>query len=117
MTFLVGKHPFVTLKVKLPKGKWVKLKCLIDTGFSGGMVLPQSIKSYFPADKFVEAHFLLADGSGITVDASFTEVEYKGRKKEVAVVFMGNSDNLVGVEFLDQMKFCLDLKENKVELS
>ena len=37
-------------------------------------------------------------------------------EKDAAIVFIGR-DNLVGVEFLDQMKFCLDLREYKVELT
>lgn len=71
MPYLIGKHPFLKLKVLLPKGnKWLTLECLIDTGF-----------------------------------------------KEVAVVFMGDTQGLVGVEFLDQMNFCLDLKKRRVELN
>ncbi|MBI4067046.1 hypothetical protein HY407_01580 [Candidatus Gottesmanbacteria bacterium] len=50
------------------------------------------------------------------MESTYTSVEYKGKRKEAAVVFMGDSDSLVGVEFLDQMKFCLDLKKNKIEL-
>lgn len=29
---------------------------------------------------------------------------------------MGEDDSLVGVEFLENMKFCLDLKMKKIEL-
>lgn len=117
MPYLVGKHPFVKLKVKLPKGnKWTQIECLIDTGFSGGLVLSLSFQKFFPNNEFIEARYLLADNSEITVDTTYTLIEYSGRKKEVAVVFMGDSQGLVGVEFLDQMKFCLDLKKRTVEL-
>lgn len=117
MPYLVGKHPFLTLKVKPPKRKdWKIIECLIDTGFSGGLVLPLSLREYFPSNEFIEAHFVLADNSEITVDSTFTLVEFNGRRKEVAVVFMGENQGIVGVEFLNQMKFCLDLKKNRVEL-
>lgn len=116
MTKLIGKHPFVILRVKLPKNKWTQFTCLIDTGFSGGIALPQKFQDYFPSNTFIKANFILADGNGLTVESTFTSVEYKGKRKEVSVVFIGDSDSLVGVEFLDKMKFCLDLKKNKVEL-
>lgn len=116
MIYLVGKHPFIRLAVKPPRGKWLKVECLIDTGFSGGVVLPEKFKSFFSRDKFVEAHFVLANGSEVTADATYTKVRYEHNEKEITVVFMGDSDGLVGVEFLDKIRFCLDLKTNKVEL-
>lgn len=116
MTRLIGRHPFVKLKVKLSKNKWIQVTCLIDTGFSGGISLPQKYQAYFPGDTFIRANFTLADGTGVTVESTYARVEYKGKRKEVAIVFMGEDDSLAGVEFLDKMKFCLDLKKNKVEL-
>ena len=117
MPYLIGKHPYLKLKVKLPKGrKWLAIECLIDTGFSGGLVLPLKYQKYFPENEFIEAHYLLADNSEITVDTTYTFVDFEGNKKEVAVVFMGDNQGLVGVEFLDQMKFCLDLKQKTAEL-
>lgn len=116
MTKLIGKHPFVTLRIKLPKNKWMQLTSLVNTGFSGGIALPNKFHDYFPTNTFIKASFVLADGTGLTVDSTYTSVEYKGKRKEVAVVFMGDSDSLIGVEFLNQMRFCLDLKKNRVEL-
>ena len=116
MLYLIGRHPFIKLEVKLPEKRWIEIDCLIDTGFSGGLVLPKKFKESFLEDEFIEARFVLANGSEIMAEASYTKVRYKKIEKEVAVVFMGDSEGLVGVEFLDQMKFCLDLKKNKVEL-
>lgn len=117
--YLLGKHPFLTLEVKLPSGKWVVVECLIDTGFSGGLVLPEKFKNEFSPDEFIEARFVLANGLEVVAGATYTAVRHDGdrNEKEVAVVFMGATDSLVGVEFLDNMRFCLDLKKNKVELT
>lgn len=117
MTYLSGKHPFVKLGVDLPKGGRVDINCLIDTGFSGGLALPKEFQSHFPQDELIESRFNLANGSEIAVDTTYTTVEYNSQKKEVAVVFMGDSEALVGVEFLDQMRFCLDLKNYEAELN
>ena len=116
MTYLKGKHPFLTLKVKLGN-KWETMECLIDTGFSGGLVIPLRLKSYFPENQFVEARFVLADNSEVAADSTIAKVRFEGKEKDVAVVFMDEGDSLVGVEFLDQMIFCLDLKKRKVSLS
>ncbi len=117
MMYLRGKHPFIKLKVKLDLKRWVDLDCLIDTGFSGGLAIPEHYKISFPASKFIEAQFVLADGSTVSVDTTITQVRFNSYEKEIAVVFMGDSDSLVGVEFLDQMRFCLDLILNSVELT
>lgn len=117
MTQLIGRHPFVTLKVRLPKDTWRDIRCMIDTGFSGGIALPLTYEEYFPSSTFIEARYVLANGTEVSVNTTYTTIEYQGKRKEVAVVFMSQSDSLVGVEFLDKMKFCLDLKKNKVELT
>lgn len=117
MIYLSGKHPFVKLVINLPKGGQASVGCLVDTGFSGGLALPKEFQSHFPQDEFIESRFNLANGSEIAVDTTYTTVEYNGRKKEVAVVFIGDSEALVGVEFLDQMRFCLDLKNYTADLN
>jgi len=116
MIYLSGNHPFVKLSVHFPSGDAVDINCLVDTGFSGGLALPKKFQSHFPQDEFIESRFSLADGSEVGVDTTYTAVEYEGQKKEVAVVFVGDSEALVGIEFLDQMRFCLDLKNHKADL-
>lgn len=117
MMYLRGKHPFIKLKVELDQKRWVDLDCLVDTGFSGGLAIPEHYQTSFPASKFIEAQFVLADGSTVSVNTTITMVKFNTHEKEVAVVFMGNSDSLVGVEFLDQMRFCLDLISYRAELT
>lgn len=58
----------------------------------------------------------LADGSEVTVDATLTKIKFENETREIDVIFMGDSEALVGIEFLDQMKFCLDLRGHKVTL-
>mgnify|MGYP001615294661 CR=1 FL=1 len=117
MIYLKGNHPFIKLAIKLPPNLWQNIDCLIDTGFSGGLALPVSFKKYFPKNMFFESRFVLADGSEAKVETSFTTVKYQNLRKEIAVIFMGNnSEGLVGVDFLNHQRFCLDLKKRKVEL-
>jgi len=84
MPYLIGKHPYLKLKVKLPKGrKWLVIECLIDTGFSGGLVLPLKYQKYFPENEFIEAHYLLADNSEITVTLHIHMLILKEIKKRL----------------------------------
>lgn len=59
MTYLLGKHPFIKLTVKLDQKRWVDLDCLVDTGFSGRLAIPEHYKTSFPASEFIEAQFVL----------------------------------------------------------
>ncbi|MBI1869487.1 hypothetical protein HYS11_00775 [Candidatus Gottesmanbacteria bacterium] len=117
MIYLWRKQPYIKLQILLPPNKWHDIDCLIDTGFSAGLSIPESFKKSFPANKFVEADFILADGSGVKVDTILTRVKFGDSEKEIIAAFMGKDDCLLGVEFLDQMRFCLDLKKYRVELT
>ena len=115
--YLQGKQPYLLLKISLPGGKWKKLRCLIDTGFSGGVSLPLKYKNYLKLQNLFEAHITLADGTETTVDAGIGKIKFNDQTKFIDILFMGSPEALVGVEFLDQMIFCLDLKRKKVTLS
>lgn len=116
MNYLRDKHPFLQLKLKLPSLGWTPLECIIDTGFSGGLALPKQFRTEFPEDEFIESRYTLADGSEVVVDTTYSTVLYETHKKDIALVFMDGDDNLVGIEFLDQMRFYLDLIDYKVSL-
>jgi len=88
MTYLLGKHPYITLKVLFQKDKWKKVDCLIDTGFSGGLSLPREYQGHFRKQVFIETHLLLADGSEIAADATYTKIRFNGKEKEVDVLYL-----------------------------
>ena len=117
MIFIRNNQPFVRLKVKFPKNDWRIFEFLVDTGFTAGITLPHKYSEYFPKDKFVRAKFILAAGSEFITDSIPTEVRYGKITKEVLIVFIGDSMNLAGVEFLNQLNFCLDLKNRKATLT
>jgi len=45
------------------------------------------------------------------------KVKFKKQTKEILAVFTKSKDNLVGLEFLSNLRFILDLKEKNVSLS
>lgn len=108
-------HARAKIKVKVKKG-WQTVDCLIDTGYSSGLALSESLLSRFGLQPVAEQEFELADGSSVFFDVFKTRTKFKNQGKDVLAVFTKSKDNLVGLEFLDNFKFVLDLKEKRISL-
>lgn len=110
------QHPYA--RASLPGvDEDVELDCLIDTGFAGGIAIPNDLKDEFNFPSIGRRVWELADGSEIELEILAGRVKFEGVEKEVAVLFIGRREGLVGIEFLKGMRFLLDLKIGKVELS
>ncbi|OGK25132.1 hypothetical protein A3A46_02320 [Candidatus Roizmanbacteria bacterium RIFCSPLOWO2_01_FULL_37_13] len=110
-----GNNPHVEVKVFL--SKWTLIDCYLDTGFSGGISLPNKYRNLFLSRKPLSfQRFLLADGSIKQYPIYETKVKYKNKEKPIIIFFSPNKDALVGIEFLLGFKFVLDLKKFKVSL-
>lgn len=106
------KHPRIKVKVSLSSSE--QIDCLIDTGFSGGISLPESLK---PTEKIVGyQEYELADGSRVVFDLYEAKVTYNGVSKLVTAIFSKSEDALIGIEFLEGFRFILDLKLFKTSL-
>lgn len=108
-------HARVKIKARTKSG-WQVIDCLIDTGFSSGLALGESLLSRFGLQPVAEQEFELADGSSVFFDIFKTRTKFKNQGKDVLAVFTKSKDNLVGLEFLDNFKFVLDLKEKRISL-
>lgn len=107
--------PRVKLSIQIDSS-WKEVDCLIDTGFSSGLVLNQSFFSKIKAPVVAKQEFELADGSLVTFDMYLVTVKYQKHKKRLLTVFSGSGDHLVGIRFLEGLVFTLDLKQRKVKL-
>lgn len=106
------RHPRIKIKVLL--SVLTEINFLIDTGFSGGVSLPENLK---PKDKpFGYQEYELADGSRLVFDLYEAKVIYKGISKVVTAIFSKSEDALIGIEFLEGFKFTLDLKNFEISL-
>lgn len=104
------------VKVKLLLSSLVTVDCLIDTGFSGGIALPESFLVSFKQKPVGYREYELADGSFTTFAVYKTKVKYKSVSKEITLIFTKSDEGLVGIEFLQGKKFVLDLKKFTVNL-
>ena len=109
-------HPRV--KVVILKGFLKKkVDCLIDTGFSGGLALPEFYQTQLKLKPLAFQELELADGSLVAFAVHKIRVQYKDSAKTVSLIFTKSEDALLGIEFLEGLKFVLDLKERKISLT
>ena len=93
-----------------------KVDCLIDTGFSGGLALPESYLANFKTQPIAYQEYELADGSFTTFAIYKTKVRFQDINKEITLFFTKSNESLVGIEFLIGFKFVLDLKKLSVDI-
>lgn len=116
-TFLTPQgHAYVILVLPSIEGE-VQLDCLIDTGFSGGLAMPQQFKEKFNFPRISRATWELGDGSQIESEIYLGELKIRDNSERIAVIFSESREVLVGIEFLRGKRFVLDLKKNTASLS
>lgn len=109
-------HP--RLKINIIKGSFKKMvDCLIDTGFSGGLALPEVYLAQLKLKPLAYQELELADGSFVTFAVFKIRVKHNDVKKIVSLIFTKSEDALLGIEFLEGLKFVLDLKEKRTSLT
>ena len=92
------------------------MDCMVDTGFSGGIILPWRYASYFKEKPIMYQEFELADGSRRKYPIYKLKIRFNNLSKEVNLSFTDSKDSFVGIEFLLGFRFILDLKRFKVSL-
>lgn len=93
------------------------IDCLIDTGYSDGILLPTHYMQYLRNEPLGHQQYELADGTNIKLPIYEIRVTYSNRTKYASLVFTKSNDALVGIEFLRGFKLTLDLKKNQVTLT
>ena len=115
-TYLTPQNsPRVKLIIEVDSS-WKEIDCLIDTGFSSGLVLNPSFLPKINSPVVAKQEFELADGSLITFDMYLVTVKYRQQKKRLLTVFSGSGDNLAGIRFLEGLIFTLNLKKKQITL-
>ena len=104
------------LKLEVLLSGWTTVDCLIDTGFSGGIALPETYLSGIKQSPAVYQEFELADGSYTTFAVYQTKVRFGKIVKDSTLFFTKSSEGLVGIEFLTGFKLTLDLKKKAISL-
>ncbi|EKD57422.1 MAG: hypothetical protein ACD_57C00308G0006 [uncultured bacterium] len=104
------------IKIQVYLNSWMGADCLIDTGFSGGLSLPETFLSNFKQKPVGYQVYELADGSDTVFSIYKVKIRYKKIVKNITLFFTKSTDSLVGIEFLKGCKFILDLKKFQTNL-
>ena len=107
----------VRLEVEI-KGlyKSIPYGAIVDTGYSGGIVLPLVTAVDIGLEKVGSCSVSLADGTIHVLPTFLCIVELGGIKNEVSTLIMG-SDVLLGMELLDKYTLCISPSAGKVTIN
>jgi clan AA aspartic protease len=95
-----GRQALIRLSLRDPGGQEVPIDFVLDTGFAGYLVLPQSMVAALSLPYSYPAAGYLADGTGIQIPAYDAAVLWDGEERVVEVLATGR-DPLLGMALLD----------------
>lgn len=101
------------LRLRLTAGEAVE--CLVDTGFTGALVLPQSLVTRLGLPVVGREVFEMVGGQRFIASVALAEVEWLGRAMTVRVIV--GEDTLLGTELLDGTKLVIDYVMHTVTIS
>jgi clan AA aspartic protease len=101
------------LRVQLSAGETVE--CLVDTGFTGALVLPQEVVSRLRLPIVGREVFEMVGGRRFVAGVALAEVEWLGRRRTFRVII--SEDTLLGTEMLDGCRLVVDYVNHMVTVS
>lgn len=95
----------------------VTVECVVDTGFSGAMMLPREIIERSSIPIIGKETFQLVSGRSIIASLALIEIDWLGKQQLVRVVISDGSDALIGAELLDGNRLVVDYITDQVTLT
>ena len=94
--------------VLLRVGRENRIDCLIDTGFSGALVLPKEFVAGLEAIEVGRELFNVVGGKQMEADIVLAEVEWLGASRLLRAIVSEGEDALIGTELLDGTVLTID---------
>lgn len=105
-----GRYPCITLQVAGTKGHPEELIAIVDTGFTGFLLLPPSAVELHGLELLGTTKGTLADGSSLPMTTAMASVGYANcTRSGVATIVPRESTVLVGLDFLRRFELALVL--------
>lgn len=101
------------LRLQLSAGEMVE--CLVDTGFTGALVLPQALVTRFNLPVVGREVFEMVGGRQFIASVAFADIEWLGEMRTVRVII--SEDTLLGTELLDGTQLMIDYISDTVTVS
>ncbi|HYX29706.1 MAG TPA: hypothetical protein VE863_14160 [Pyrinomonadaceae bacterium] len=93
------------------------IDCVVDTGFSGGLMLPAETLASLSIPIIGKETFQLVSGHFLVASLALGEIEWLGQRRFVRVVISDTSDALIGAELLDGNRLVIDYAANTVVIT
>lgn len=101
------------LRLQLAAGETVE--CLVDTGFTGALVLPQSLVTRLSLSIVGRELFEMVGGQRFVASVALAEIEWLGQIRTVRVIV--SEDTLLGTELLERTRLTVDYRGYTVTVS
>jgi len=101
------------LRLRLSAGETVE--CVVDTGFTGALVLPQDLITRLSLPIVGREVFEMVGGRRFVAGGAPAEVEWLGRRRTFRVII--SEDTLLGTEMLDGCRLAVDYVAHIVTVS
>lgn len=101
------------LRLRLSAAETVE--CLIDTGFTGALVLPQALVGRLNLPIVGREIFEMVGGRQFIASVAFAEIEWLGEARTVRVIV--SEETLLGTELLDGTRLTIDYIGHTVTVS
>jgi predicted aspartyl protease len=92
---------------------WVTV---VDTGFNGGLELPEALRPYVNARFTSRIRFLLAGGQQVVQNGYKVDFPFDGRPMTVEATFVPGDDILLGTALLRDYRLEIDFVARTVKL-
>ena len=101
------------LRLRLSAGETVE--CLVDTGFTGALVLPQSLVTRLNLPVVGREVFEMVGGRQFIASVAFADIEWLGETRTVRVIV--SDDTLLGTELLEGTRLTIDYIDHTLSVS
>jgi clan AA aspartic protease len=110
----VNERLEAVVAVRLVAG--AEVECLVDTGFSGALVLPQELVERLGLPVFgYEDRLEMVGGAETSAALALAQIEWLGEVRSVAVIV--KDDFLVGTQLLEDAKPAIDYPERTLTIA
>ena len=101
------------LRLQLSAGETIE--CLVDTGFTGALVLPQALATRLNLPVVGREVFEMVGGRQFIASIAFADIEWLGETRTVRVIV--SEDTLLGTELLDGTRLTIDYIDHTLSVS
>ena len=101
------------LRLQLSAGETVE--CMVDTGFTGALVLPQALVTRLNLPIIGREVFEMVGERQFIASVAFADMEWLGETRTVRVIV--SEDTLLGTELLDGTRLTIDYIDHTLSVS